>query len=280
MAVFCSLKEAIADAVTDGDVVAMEGFTHLIPFAAGHEVIRQGRRDLTLVRMTPDLIYDQLIGAGCAAKLVFSWGGNPGVGSLHRLRDAVENGWPRPLAIEEYSHAAMANAYDAGAAHLPFAAYRGSPGDLAKVNQNFRTVTCPFTGEILTAVPAMRPDVTIIHAQRADREGNVLIDGILGVQKEALLAAKRSVVTVEEVVETFDGSPANACILPRWTVGAIAVVPRGAFPSYAYGYYRRNNAFYLAWDAIARDRQTFSRWIEENVMNPGSGIRDAGSVHG
>src|SRR4026209_1365500 len=237
MSVFSSLRDAIADAVRDRDTVAMEGFTHLIPFAAGHGVIRQGRRNLTLVRMTPDLIYDQLIGAGCAAKLVFSWGGNPGVGSLHRLRDAVENGWPRPLAIEEYRHAAMANAYDAGAARLPFASYRGSPGDLAKVNQNFLTVTCPFTAEILTAVPAMRPDVTIIHAQRADREGNVLIDGIIGVQKEALLAAKRSVVTVEEVVETFDGSPANACILPRWMVGAIAVVPRGAFPSYAYGYY-------------------------------------------
>jgi glutaconate CoA-transferase subunit A len=278
MSRLCSLGEAIADTVHDGDVVAMEGFTHLIPFAAGHEVIRQRRRDLTLVRMTPDLIYDQLIGAGCAAKLIFSWGGNPGVGSLHRLRDAVENGWPRPLAIEEYSHAAMANAYDAGAARLPFAAYRGCPGDLAQVNPNFRTVTCPFTGETLTAVPAMRPDVTIIHAQRADREGNVLIDGIIGVQKEALLAAKRSVVTVEEVVDDFTGLPANACILPRWTVGAIAVVPRGAFPSYAYGYYPRDNAFYLAWDAISRDRKTFMSWMDENVMGPGSGIRDAVSA--
>jgi glutaconate CoA-transferase subunit A len=267
MARFCSLTEAIADAVHDGDVVAMEGFTHLIPFAAAHEVIRQERRDLTLVRMTPDLIYDQLIGAGCAAKLIFSWGGNPGVGSLHRLRDAVENRWPRPLAIEEYSHAAMANAYDAGAARLPFAAYRGSPGDLPRVNPNFRTVTCPFTGESLTAVPAMRPDVTIIHAQRADREGNVLIDGIIGVQKEALLAAKRSVVTVEDVVERFEGSPPNACILPRWTVGAIVVAPGGAFPSYAYGYYQRDNAFYLAWDAISRNRETFRAWIAENVMN-------------
>ncbi len=267
MARFCSLTEAIADAVHDGDVVAMEGFTHLIPFAAAHEVIRQERRDLTLVRMTPDLIYDQLIGAGCAAKLIFSWGGNPGVGSLHRLRDAVENRWPRPLAIEEYSHAAMANAYDAGAARLPFAAYRGSPGDLPRVNPNFRTVRCPFTGESLTAVPAMRPDVTIIHAQRADREGNVLIDGIIGVQKEALLAAKRSVVTVEDVVESFEGSPPNACILPRWTVGAIVVAPGGAFPSYAYGYYQRDNAFYLAWDAISRERETFRAWIAENVMN-------------
>jgi glutaconate CoA-transferase, subunit A len=267
MARFCSLSEAITDAVHDGDVVAMEGFTHLIPFAAGHEVIRQRRRDLTLVRMTPDLIYDQLIGAGCAAKLVFSWGGNPGVGSLHRLRDAVEHGWPRPLEIEEYSHAAMANAYDAGAARLPFAAYRGCPGDLARVNHNFRTVTCPFTGEVLTAVPALRPDVTIVHAQRADREGNVLIDGIIGVQKEAVLAAERSVVTVEEIVDSFEGAPANACILPHWAVGSIAVAHRGAFPSYAYGYYQRNNAFYLEWDAISRDRDGFQRWVEQNVIH-------------
>ena len=277
MARFCSLDEAVGDAVRDGDVVAMEGFTHLIPFAAGHEVIRQRRRELTLVRMTPDLIYDQVIGAGCAAKLIFSWGGNPGVGSLHRLRDAVENGWPRPLAIEEYSHAAMANAYDAGAANLPFAVYRGCPGDLATVNVNFRTLTCPYTGETLTAVPAIRPDVTIVHAQRADREGNVLIDGIIGVQKEAVLAAARSVVTVEEVVERFENAPVNACILPHWTLGAISVVPGGAFPSYAYGYYHRNNAFYLAWDRISRDRKTFQAWIDENVMKPGSGIRDPGS---
>jgi glutaconate CoA-transferase subunit A len=269
MAWFCSLEEAIAGAVHDGDVVAMEGFTHLIPFAAGHEVIRQRRRDLTVVRMTPDLIYDQLIGAGCVAKLIFSWGGNPGVGSLHRLRDAVENGWPQPLALEEYSHAAMANAYDAGAAHLPFAVYRGCPGDLATVNPNFRSVSCPFTGETLTAVPAMRPDVTIIHAQRADREGNVLLDGIIGVQKEALLAASRSVVTVEEVVDSFEGAPANACILPRWSVGAIATAPHGAFPSYAYGYYQRDNAFYLEWDAISRQRETFEAWIDENVMKTG-----------
>ena len=269
MSVFCSLHDAIANAVRDGDTVAMEGFTHLIPFAAAHEVIRQQRQDLTLVRMTPDLIYDQLIGAGCAARLIFSWGGNPGVGSLHRLRDAVEHGWPRPLALEEYSHAALANAYDAGAARLPFAAFRGSPGDLARVNPNYRQIVCPFTGETLTAVPAMRADVAIIHAQRADRSGNVLLEGIVGVQKEAVLAAKRSVVTVEETVETFDGASPNACILPRWAVGAIAVVPGGAFPSYAYGYYPRNNAFYLSWDAIARDRASFLSWIDENVMQAG-----------
>jgi glutaconate CoA-transferase subunit A len=269
MSVFCNLHDAIADAVRDGDTVAMEGFTHLIPFAAAHELIRQQRQDLTLVRMTPDLIYDQLIGSGCAAKLMFSWGGNPGVGSLHRLRDAVEHGWPRPLRLEEYSHSALANAYDAGAAKLSFAAFRGSPGDLARVNTNYRQVVCPFTGETLTAVPAINADVAIIHAQRADRSGNVWLEGIVGVQKEAVLAAKRSVVTVEEIVETFDGAPPNACILPRWAVGAIVVVPGGAFPSYAYGYYPRNNAFYLAWDAIARDRASFLGWMDDYVMRSG-----------
>ena len=266
---FCSLKDAVQRNVHDGDTVAMEGFTHLIPFAAGHEVIRQRRRDLTLVRMTPDVIYDQVIGAGCAARLVFSWGGNPGVGSLHRLRDAVEHDWPRPLALEEYSHGAMANAYDAGAANLPFAALRTHAGSLTDVNPGYRTVTCPFTGEMLTAVPALRPDVTIIHAQKADREGNVLIEGIIGVQKEAVLAAKWAVVTVEEVVDTLEGSYPNACILPRWTLSAIAVVPGGAFPSYAFGYYTRDNAFYKAWDAISRTRESFSAWLDEHVIRSG-----------
>src|ERR1700737_1684083 len=197
MSQFLSLADAVEDNIRDGDSVAMEGFTHLIPFAAGHEVIRQRRRHLTLIRMTPDLIYDQLIGMGCADKLIFSWVGNPGVGSLHRFRDAVENGWPNPLAIEEHSHAAMANAYEAGAANLPFAVLRGYQGvDLQKVNPNIRSVICPFTGEKLAAVPAIPPDVTIIHAQRADQLGNVLIEGIVGVQKQAALAAKRTIVTV------------------------------------------------------------------------------------
>src|SRR5438309_3218560 len=192
------LAEAVEETVRDGDAVAMEGFTHLIPFAAGHEVIRQGRKRLTLIRMTPDLLYDQLIGMGCAEKLVFSWGGNPGVGSLHRFRDAVENGWPHPLAIEEHSHAAMANAYEAGAAGLPCAIFRGYIGvDLPKVNPRIKTVACPFTGEALAAVPAHRPDVAVIHALKADRAGNVLIEGIVGVQKEAVLAARRSIITVE-----------------------------------------------------------------------------------
>ncbi len=267
MAEFLSLSEAIARHLKDGDQVAMEGFTHLIPFAAAHEVIRQGRKRLTLVRMTPDLIYDQLIGVGAAEKLIFSWGGNPGVGSLHRLRDAVENGWPQPLALEEHSHAAMANAYEAGAANLPFAVFRGYKGvDLAKVNPTIRAIACPYTGEVLATVPALRPDVALIHAQRADKAGNVLLEGIVGVQKEAVLAARRSIVTVEEVVDDFGPRSPNAVILPAWTVTAIAVVPGGAFPSYAHGYYKRANSFYQAWDPIARDRDAFLKWIDENVM--------------
>jgi glutaconate CoA-transferase subunit A len=267
MSEFLSLPEAVSRHLQDGDVVAMEGFTHLIPFAAGHEVIRQEKKRLTLIRMTPDLIYDQLIGMGCVEKLIFSWGGNPGVGSLHRLRDAVENGWPTPLALEEHSHAAMANAYEAGAAKLPFAVFRGYKGvDLPKVNPTIRSVTCPYTGEVLATVPAIRPDVAFIHAQRADRAGNVMLEGIVGVQKEAVLAAKRSIVTVEETVEDFGERSPNAVILPGWTVTAISVVPGGAFPSYAHGYYKRANAFYKAWDPIARDRDAFLKWMEENVL--------------
>ena len=277
MSEFMSLADAVAATVADGDTVAMEGFTHLIPFAAGHEIIRQGRQRLTLVRMTPDIIYDQLIGMGCAEKLIFSWGGNPGVGSLHRLRDAVEKGWPRPLALEEHSHAAVANAYAAGAAGLPFATFRGYLGtDLPKVNPNIRTVTCPFTGETLAAVPALRPDATIIHALKADRAGNVLIEGILGVQKEAVLAAKRALVTVEEIVEDFGPRSPNAVILPAWTVTAVACVPGGAHPSYANGYYRRDNAFYLGWDDIARDRDGFLAWMKANVLDRGP---DAFAAH-
>lgn len=277
MAQFLSLAEAIEDNVRDGDAVAMEGFTHLIPFAAGHEVIRQRRRELTLIRMTPDLIYDQLIGMGCAKKVVFSWIGNPGVGSLHRFRDAYENGWPHPIAIEEHSHAAMANAYEAGAAGLPCAIFRGYVGvDLPKVNPNIRRITCPFTGEELAAVPALRPDVAVVHALKADRAGNVLLEGIVGVQKEAVLAAKRSVVTVEEIVDDFGPRSANAVILPAWTVTAIACVPGGAHPSYAHGYYKRDNAFYKAWDAISRDREAFLAWIKANVLEKGP---EAFAVH-
>ncbi len=277
MARFLSLSEAVEDTIRDGDTVAMEGFTHLIPHAAGHEVIRQKRKDLTLIRMTPDLIYDQLIGMGCARKLVFSWGGNPGVGSLHRLRDAVENGWPNPLALEEHSHAAMANAYEAGAAGLPCAIFRGYIGaDLAKVNPNIKHITCPFTGESLAAIPAHRPDVAVIHALRADREGNVLLEGIVGVQKEAVLSAKRSIVTVEEVVDDFGPRSLNAVILPSWTLGAVVQVPGGAYPSYAQGYYKRDNAFYKAWDPIARERDSFLAWMKANVLDKGP---DAFAVH-
>jgi glutaconate CoA-transferase subunit A len=267
---FLSLAEAVEDCVRDGDTVAMEGFTHLIPYAAGHEVIRQQRRRLTLIKMTPDLLYDQLIGVGCAEKLVFSWGGNPGVGSLHRLRDAVENGWPHPLAIEEHSHAAMANAYEAGAAGLPCAVFRGYIGvDLPKVNPRIKHIACPFTGEQLAAVPAHRPDVAIVHALKADRAGNVLLEGIVGVQKEVVLASKRSIVTVEEVVEDFGPRSFNAVILPGWTVGAIVRVPGGAYPSYAQGYYKRDNAFYISWDRIARERETFLAWMKANVLEQG-----------
>jgi glutaconate CoA-transferase subunit A len=270
---FLSLAEAVEDCVRDGDIVAMEGFTHLIPYAAGHEVIRQQRRRLTLIKMTPDLLYDQLIGMGCAEKLVFSWGGNPGVGSLHRLRDAVENGWPHPLAIEEHSHAAMANAYEAGAAGLPCAIFRGYIGvDLPKVNPCIKHITCPFTGEQLAAVPAHRPDVAIVHALRADRAGNVLLEGIVGVQKEVVLASRRSIITVEEIVEDFGPRSFNAVILPGWTVGAIVKVPGGAYPSYAQGYYKRDNAFYMSWDKIARERETFLAWMKANVMEQGPDV--------
>jgi glutaconate CoA-transferase subunit A len=266
MAELILLREAVRNLVNDGDTVAMEGFTHLIPFAAGHEIIRQGKRDLTLVRMTPDLIYDQLIGMGCARKLIFSWGGNPGVGSLHRLRDAVENSWPLKLEIEEHSHAALANAYVAGASNLPFAVMRGYAGcELPKHNPNIRNITCPFTGEQLTAVPSLRPDVAIIHAQKADRKGNVLLWGILGVQKEAILSAQRSIVTVEEIVDDLDASP-NACILPTWVVSAVCEVPRGATPSYAHGYYGRDNRFYRTWDGISRKRESFLAWMDERVL--------------
>ena len=255
--------------IKDGDVVALEGFTHLIPFAAAHELIRQQRRNLTLVRMTPDLICDQLIGAGCAARLVFSWGGNPGVGSLHRFRDAVENGWPRPLQLEEYTHAALANAYEAGACNLPFAAFRSYRGDLARVNPKIRSICCPYTGESLTTVPAMRPDVAVIHAQKADAEGNVLVEGIIGVQKQVTLAARVAIVTVEERVTTFDDLHPNACVLPHWTLDAIAIVPGGAAPSYAHGYYERDNAYYLEWDRLSADRATFLQWLDEHVLSRG-----------
>jgi glutaconate CoA-transferase subunit A len=260
------LAEAVAAFVADGDVVALEGFTHLIPFEAGHEIVRQGRRELTLVRMTPDVLYDQLIGMGCASRLVFSYGGNPGVGSLHRFRDAVEHGWPRPLELVEHSHAGMANAYAAGAARLPFAVLRGYAGtDLVTHNASVSFVDCPFTGQRLTAVRALNPDVAVVHAQQADRRGNVMLWGLCGVQKEAVLASSRAIVTVEEIVPELRPR-AHSVILPAWVLTAVAVVPGGAWPSYADGYSVRDNDFYAAWDAISRDRVRFGEWMRENVV--------------
>jgi glutaconate CoA-transferase subunit A len=262
--VITSLREAVDELVQDGDVIALEGFTHLIPHAAGHELIRQRKRELTLIRMTPDIVYDQLIGAGSARKLVFSWGGNPGVGSLHRFRDAVENGWPRPLELEEHTHAGMACAWAAGASNLPFGVLRGYAGtDLAN-RTRVETIACPFTGEQLAAVPALRPDVGIVHAQQADAQGNVQLWGIVGVQKEVVLASRRTLVTVEEIVDTFDRRP-ESVFLPHWTIDAVVCVPGGAHPSYAHGYYERDNAAYTRWDAISRDRDTFSVWLDQHV---------------
>jgi len=270
MADITTLEEAVADLIQDGDTVAMEGFTHLIPHAAGHQVIRAGKKNLTAVRMTPDLIYDQLIGMNCVKKLIFSWGGNPGVGSLHRFRDAVQNDWPAPMEIQEHSHADIANAYVAGASGLPFAVLRGYVGcDLPKVNPMIKAITCPFTGEQLAAVPAIRPDVTVIHAQQVDRRGNVMMWGITGVQKEAVMAAKRTIVTVEEIVDSFD-IKANSVILPRWVIDAVCLEPGGAYPSYALGYYDRDNSFYKSWDGISRERDGFTAWMNRHVLGTAS----------
>jgi glutaconate CoA-transferase, subunit A len=267
MAEVMSLASAVETLVHDGDTVALEGFTHLIPHGAGHEIIRQGRRDLTLTRLTPDIVFDQMIGMGCARKLIFSWGGNPGVGSLHRFRDAVERGWPRPLELEEHSHAGLTARYVAGASGLPFAALRGYAGTgLAGRTATVGRVTCPFTGEELAAVPALTPDVGIIHAQQADRAGNVQLWGITGVQKEAVLASRRALATVEEVVDSLELRPGGV-IIPSWVITAVALVPDGAHPSYAAGYSTRDNGFYEAWDAISRDRDHFQAWMRDHVLS-------------
>jgi glutaconate CoA-transferase subunit A len=268
------LDQAVRELVNDGDTVALEGFTHLIPHAAGHELIRQGKHRLTLVRMTPDVVYDQLIGMGCAQKLVFSWGGNPGVGSLHRLRDAVEHDWPAPLELEEHSHAGMAAGYAAGASNFPFGLVRGYEGTGLAERTNVGWVVCPFTGERLAAVPAIRPDVGVIHAQQADARGNVQLWGISGVQKEVVLGAKRSIVTVEEIVEDLDQKPGSTQ-LPAWTVTAVCECPGGAHPSYSHGYYDRDNAFYVSWDGISRDRDRFLAWMQSHVLD----TADVGEYH-
>ncbi len=269
MAEFLSLNEAVSENLKEGDTVCFEGFTHLIPHASAHEVIRQKIGNLTIIRMTPDVIYDQLIGMGLVKKMIFSYAGNPGVGLLRRFRDSVEKGWPNKIEIEEHSHSAMAHAYEAGAAGLPCAVFRGYLGaELREVNPNIKTVICPFTGEELTAIPSLKPDVAFIHAQKADKKGNILIEGILGVQKEAVLASKRSIVTVEEIVENLNSHP-NATVLPDWTVSSICHVPGGAHPSYARGYYKRDNASYIEWDKIASDRDGFKNWMKENVLDVG-----------
>jgi glutaconate CoA-transferase, subunit A len=265
-----SLHEGIAELVKDGNSVALEGFTHLIPMAAGHELLRQGRQDLELIRMTPDLLYDQLIGMGAARRLVFSYGGNPGVGSLHRFRDAVENDWPRPIELEEHSHAGMANRYAAGASRLPFAVMRGYVGTDLVAHTRVAPIECPFTGERLVAVPALEPDVAIIHAQEADREGNVQLWGIPGVQKEAVLAASRSLVTVERIVERLSLAPGGV-VIPGWVIDAVAEVPDGSQPSYALGITERDNEFYRFWAEVSRDREAFTRWMAEHVLGSPSG---------
>ncbi len=267
MAIITTLPKAINCGVKDGQKIALEGFTHLIPFAAGHEIIRQNKKNLTLIRMTPDIIYDQMIGMGCAQKVVFSWAGNPGVGSLHRLRDAIELGWPNPIEIEEYSHAAMANAFVAGAEGLSLAIFKGYLGDdLGKLSPAVKEINCPFSGNKLAAVPAINPDVGIIHAQKADLNGNVLIEGIVGVQKEVVLSSDCSIVTVEEIVNNLE-THVNAVVIPGWAIDYIAKVPFGAQPSYTFGYYKRDNQFYTAWDKISRDRETFLSWSKENIVN-------------
>jgi glutaconate CoA-transferase subunit A len=265
-----SMRDAIATHVRDGDTVVIEGFTHLISFAAGHEIIRQGRRELTLCRLTPDLLYDQMIAAGCARKLVFSWAGNPGAGSLHAFRRALEgraSGEAAGLEIEEYSHFGMVARFAAGAAGLPFWTLRNYLGtDLPRVNSQIRTVTCPYTGEVLATVPALHPDVTIVHAQRADAQGNTQVWGLLGVQKEAAFAARRVIVVVEQLVEesTIRADP-NRTLLPGLVVDAVVVEPWGAHPSYAQGFYDRDNDFYVAWEAISRDPDRLARYLEDFV---------------
>jgi len=262
-----TMREAIARHVADGDTVAIEGFTHLICFAAAHEIIRQRRRDLTLCRMTPDLVYDQMIGAGCARKLVFSWAGNPGAGPLYAFRRAVEEGIPAPLELEEYTHFGMTARYTAGAARLPFMPLRSHGGsDLPRVNPNIRTIACPFTGEQLTAVPALEPDVAIVHVQRADAEGNAQVWGVLGVQKEAALAARRVIVVAEEIVdESVVRADPNRTLLPGFVVDAVVHEPWGCHPSFVQGYYDRDNDFYVEWREARREREDFERYLDEWV---------------
>jgi glutaconate CoA-transferase, subunit A len=262
-----SMRDAVAELVRDGDTVAIEGFTHLICFAAGHEIIRQRRRDLTLARMTPDLVYDQMIGAGVAGKLVFSWLGNPGVGSLHAIRRRVEAGADAPIEIEEYSHFGMVSRYVAGASRLPFMPIRSYfESDLPAVNPNIVEMASPFGDDPVFAVPPLNPDVSIVHVQRADADGNAQIWGLVGCQKEAAFAAERAIVVCEELVEpeVIRADP-NRTAIPGLIVDAVVVEPGACHPSYAQGYYDRDNRFYLEWDAVAREAETFDAWLDEWV---------------
>lgn len=261
------MEEAIRRFVQDGDTIVIEGFTHLISFAAGHEIIRQKRRDLTVCRLTPDLIYEQLIGAGCVSKLVFSWAGNPGAGPLYALRRAVEEGVPNPLELDEYSHFGMVGRFTAGAAKLPFFPLRNYMGsDLPKVNPNIKKVQCPYTGEQLATVPALNPDTTIVHAQRADHAGNAQIWGLMGVQKEAAFAAEKVIVVAEEIVdESVIRSDPNRTLIPEFIVNAVVHEPFGCHPSFAQGYYDRDNNFYINWRNISKDLPRFNAYLEEWV---------------
>ncbi len=262
-----SMREAIGRHVGDGDCVVIEGFTHLIGFAAGHEIIRQRKRDLVLGRLTPDLVYDQMIAAGCARKLIFSWAGNPGAGSLHGLRRAVEQGIPAPLELEEYSHFGMVARLTAGASKLPFAALRTFTGsDLPRVNPAIREVVCPYSGERIPTVPALNPDVAIVHVQRASADGSAQVWGLLGVQKEAAFAAKRVIVVAEQIVdESVVRADPNRTLLPGFVVDAVVHEPWGCHPSYAQGYYDRDNDYYVGWGEIAGERATLERWLDEWV---------------
>ncbi len=269
MSKLCSLQEAVAQFVKDGDCVYAAGFTHLIPFAAGHEIIRQGRRNLTLARATPDLIYDQMVAAGCAAKIIFSYIGNPGVGSLRIVRAEIESG---RLAWEEYSHYGMISRLQAGASGLPFIPMNPTAaGDLARVNPSYRAVSDPYTGKEVTVLPPLNPDVAIVHVQRADAHGNAHIWGIIGEQKEAAFASQRVILTAEEIVsdEVIRSDP-NRTLIPEFIVDAVCHVPYCAHPSYTQGYYDRDNAFYLEWDRISESPETTRAWLDEWVY----GLRD------
>ncbi len=264
-----TMREAIERFVKDGDTILIEGFTHLICFAAGHEIIRQRKRDLIACRLTPDLIYDQMIAAGCIKKLVFSWAGNPGVGSLHGFRRAVEKGIPNKIEIEEYTHFGMVARLVAGASKLPFMHLRSFyKTGLLRENKNIKRIKCPYTGEIFYTVPALNPDVAIIHVQRADSFGNSQIWGLLGTQREAAFSSKKVIIVAEELVETsVIRSDPNRTLIPGLIVNAVVIEPFGAHPSYAQGYYDRDNRFYLEWDEISRNQRSMEDYISEWILN-------------